>query len=160
MIRIYTYLLASLLTYTCLSTSVDAITQAELIERTRLLVKKQKAETDAATAKLKSAQGINKVLHGELDAKQKEFDDTVNKWVAYGDDQHAKWMDAEQRVTAKQKTIDHLLKQLHLAKWIFSGLITAVIVLVCLKLGIPPPFVFYIAGAAVAGANAAIWIFL
>ena len=55
---------------------------------------------------------------------------------------------------------DHILKKLHLAKIIVSAVASALVIFIVLKLGIPPPFVFYVMGAAIAAVNVAVWLFL
>jgi len=55
---------------------------------------------------------------------------------------------------------DRILKKLHLAKIIVSAVASALVIFVVLKLGIPPPIMFYVIVAAIAAVNAAVWIFL
>ena len=55
---------------------------------------------------------------------------------------------------------DHILKKLHLAKIIVSAVASALVIFIVLKLGILPPIMFYVIGAAIAAVNAAVWIFL
>ena len=55
---------------------------------------------------------------------------------------------------------DHILKKLHLAKIIVSAVASALVIFVVLRLGIPPPLMFYVIGVAIAAVNAAVWIFL
>lgn len=52
---------------------------------------------------------------------------------------------------------DHILKQLHILKFIVSGAVTAAIVFAFLYFPIPPPFNLYAAGALIVAANAFIW---
>ena len=70
-------------------------------------------------------------------------------------------MAAEQEIAKGNQAIvdrDHLLKKLHLAKWIMSALAVAAIAFVAMK--IPPPIGLYIGGAAAVAAVGFIWFWL
>ncbi len=54
--------------------------------------------------------------------------------------------------------LDHVLKKLHLAKWIMCGLWITAVAFLALK--IPPPLSLYVGGGLAVSGVAAIWMFL
>ena len=86
--------------------------------------------------------------------------------AAATNDQSAKALLAYQQSVAATVTkanaaiaaLDHVLKKLHLAKWIMTGLALAACALIALQ--IPPPLGLYAGGAVAVAATTAIWMFL
>ena len=68
---------------------------------------------------------------------------------------------AEAQIDKGNKAIaalDHVLKKLHLAKWIMCGLAIAAIAFLAIKL--PPPLSLYVGGGAAIAAVTGIWLWL
>lgn len=100
-------LLFIVLFVTCLS-SQGQMTQAQIREQLRALVKKQSTVLKNTENELKQSKDTVANLSKELETAQ----DQVNKvgqerdgWKDYGNDQHEKFMNAELRVAKKQATI-------------------------------------------------------
>lgn len=131
---------------------VEGPSRAELLQTVRHIetlagqlqsdLDNEKAAHASAAAALTSAQGNLKDATAKNLELQKAIDiqaDQLNKAIVQ---------------------LAHVLKKLHLAKIIVSAVASALVIFVVLKLGIPPPFMFYVMGAAIAAVNAAVWIFL